>query len=149
MRFYSNAFERLWHGATLLKRFPIINDLKDELLYGVQARQLLTAVLTTSAVWVSYGLYSVYTLLHVAHFPLSVEQGIIVFLFIAAGQLIPSSPGSLGVFEASVVFGLSRFGVDREPALAIALFMRIIQYIPTLIATIILLFKLKFFNQKL
>lgn len=149
MRFYSNAFERLWRHVSAFKRFPIINHLKDQLLYGVRTRQLLTAVLTTSAVWISYGFYSVYTLLQVAHFPLSVGQGIIVFLISAAGQLIPSSPGSLGVFEASVVFGLSRFGIDREPALAIALFMRIIQYIPTLAAVFILLFRLKFFNQKL
>ena len=149
MRFYSNAFEYLWRHATLLNQFSIINHLKDELLYGMQTRQLLTAVLTTSAVWISYGLYSVYTLLYVADFYLNIGQGIVVFLIIAAGQLIPSSPGSLGVFEASVVFGLSRFGIGREPALAIALFMRMIQYIPTLIAAFILLFKLKFFNQKL
>lgn len=149
IRFYSNIFEHLWRHLSMLKRFPVMNHLKDELLYGMQAHQLLTAALTTSAVWLSYGLYSVYTLLYVSDFHLNIGEGIVVFLIIAAGQLIPSSPGSLGVFEASVVFALSRFDIDKESALSIALFMRIIQYIPTLASAFILLFKIKSLNQKL
>lgn len=45
----------------------------------------------------------------------------------AMGVAAPSSPGSLGVFEGSVVFALSLFGQDASTALALAFTLHFIQ----------------------
>lgn len=41
---------------------------------------------------------------------------------------IPSSPGGIGVFEYAVVLSLGFFGVSREPALAAAFLLHLVQY---------------------
>jgi uncharacterized protein (TIRG00374 family) len=45
----------------------------------------------------------------------------------AMGVAAPSSPGSLGVFEGSVVFALSLFGQDASTSLALAFTLHLIQ----------------------
>lgn len=50
---------------------------------------------------------------------------------LAMGIAVPSAPGSLGVFEASMVGALSILGVETATALAYALLMHLIQYVAT------------------
>jgi uncharacterized membrane protein YbhN (UPF0104 family) len=49
----------------------------------------------------------------------------------AMGVAAPSSPGSLGVYEASVVFAFSLFGQDASAALALAFTLHLIQIVVT------------------
>jgi uncharacterized membrane protein YbhN (UPF0104 family) len=46
-------------------------------------------------------------------------------------MLLPSTPGAIGVYEASTVLALSWFGIEKEQALGIALFNHALQFIPT------------------
>lgn len=61
---------------------------------------------------------------------LSSAQLVAVFIISQLGLAVPSSPGSIGVYEASVVLPLAGFGVDRGRALALAVVLHAIQYIP-------------------
>jgi hypothetical protein len=53
------------------------------------------------------------------------QGSLVVSLFVAGvvafGAAVPSSPGALGVYEASAVLGLLVFGFDREAALSVAI----------------------------
>ena len=52
---------------------------------------------------------------------------------------VPSLPGGAITFEAAVVYSMSLFGVENEPALAFAVLMHIIMFAPsTLIAIFVL-----------
>jgi uncharacterized protein (TIRG00374 family) len=126
-----DVFERLWGVIPLLRRVKFLDDLREHLLYGMTVRQLLLGSLTTAGVWAAYCAYTVYAFISVGETPLTPTNAAVVFLISAAGQLLPSSPGSLGVFEASIIWGFGIFGVGREQALGIAILTRALQLLPT------------------
>ena len=47
------------------------------------------------------------------------------------GVSIPSSPGNIGLYEASIIVALGAFGVDHNLALAYALASHILTLLPT------------------
>jgi uncharacterized membrane protein YbhN (UPF0104 family) len=47
------------------------------------------------------------------------------------GVSIPSSPGNIGLFEASIVIALVAFGVDQEAALAFAIVSHVLSLVTT------------------
>ena len=55
-------------------------------------------------------------------------------------MLIPSSPGGIGLFEYSVIFGLSGLGIAETPAKAVGLLLHLTQYAALLPLGIILYF---------
>lgn len=71
-----------------------------------------------------------YYLMTLAFFPRAEWLWGIFGLGMAAfGGAIPSAPGAVGTFEGAVVFALTRFTPDEGTALAVALTMRIYNYI--------------------
>ncbi|MDR1884994.1 MAG: flippase-like domain-containing protein, partial [Synergistaceae bacterium] len=126
-RFRPDLFDRIWRALPWLRGVKFLDDLQRRLLRDLAAPRLAAAGALTAGVWVTYCLYSVYTFMYVGSLSLTPVNAATVFLISAAGQLIPSSPGSLGVFEASVVWGFGLFGIDREPALGMAFLLRAIQ----------------------
>jgi uncharacterized protein (TIRG00374 family) len=57
----------------------------------------------------------------------------IVLTVVALGAAVPSAPGALGLFEATVVYVLSMFAVERELALSFGLTFHISQFVLTAI----------------
>ena len=53
------------------------------------------------------------------------------------GVSIPSSPGSIGVYEATMVFGLSAFGIDESTAFAFGLLHHFLSIVPVMIIGLI------------
>ena len=125
-------FERAWGLAPALGKIKFLEDLKTYLLYKTSPRQLAVCALMTAGSWCAYCACAVIAFLRVGNFDISVADAFVAFIVSAAGQLVPSSPGSLGVLEASIVWGLGLFGVEKEPALGIAFFIRAAQFLPTL-----------------
>lgn len=82
---------------------------------------MICLFLTSILVWVvSIGYYYVaFTV--VAQLNLTIINTMCASFILCFGAIIPSSPGSLGVFEASAVFALGLFGVPQSEALAIGL----------------------------
>ncbi|MDR3076115.1 MAG: flippase-like domain-containing protein, partial [Synergistaceae bacterium] len=125
-RFRPAKFERIWDFFPGLKKIKFLDDLKKYLLYDMSPRQLTLCAAATAGSWLAYCSYTVIAFLCVGKFEISLAAAFVAFIISAAGQLIPSSPGSLGVLEASIVWGLGIFGVAKEPAVGIALFIRLI-----------------------
>ncbi|MBI3987956.1 MAG: flippase-like domain-containing protein [Lentisphaerae bacterium] len=66
----------------------------------------------------------------VAGFPLATRAILFVFVCAALGFAVPSTPGSFGVFEAAMVAGLGFLEIPKAEALAIALIIHAVTYIP-------------------
>ena len=62
-----------------------------------------------------------------------------VFAIASLGMAVPAAPGGLGVFEAAVVASLGWFDVPRGEALAAALVLHMLQFVPTTLAGVALL----------
>ena len=73
---------------------------------------------------------------------IDVGVGVVVVLFLGSVffvSAVPSLPGGAITFEAAVVYTMSLFDVENEPALAFALLMHIIMFAPSmLIAALVL-----------
>lgn len=72
----------------------------------------------------------------------SLAPGEILFVFVCAalGYAVPSTPGSFGVFEAAMVAGLGFLKIPKAEALAVALIIHTVTYIPqTLFGALILM----------
>ncbi|EPR37602.1 Lysylphosphatidylglycerol synthetase/glycosyltransferase AglD [Desulfovibrio sp. X2] len=130
---------RVWPGlgTALLRLVPFerLRLFASELLHQLGAKLSLgffarLAVLTI-LVWATYFLSQYLVLAWLADLPLAPGQILAVFVIGALGMAVPSSPGAIGVFEASIVFGLGLFGVPKGPALAAALVLHMIQVVPT------------------
>ncbi len=59
----------------------------------------------------------------------SVRMSFAVFVTTNIVNLIPASPGGIGLFEYGTVIGLGGFGVDRTVALSASLLLHLIQYL--------------------
>ncbi len=92
---------------------------------------LLGTALLSVLVWLLYSAGFWLVLAWVFGLELTPTQVLVVFVVAASGMALPSSPGALGVYEAAIVLALGWFGVGREQALAAALVMHAIQYLPT------------------
>lgn len=134
--------QRRWPGAVqwLVGLLPItrVRRLALDFLLCVDessgARFLSVLGLLTVLTWVSYpGAYFL-VLKGAAGMGLSVGQVLLVFLVASLGAAIPSSPGALGVYEASIVLGLSWCGVEKEQALAAAVALRCLLFLPLALA---------------
>ena len=100
---------------------------------------LFGTALLSVLIWMLYASGSWLVLAWVFDLELAPAQVLVVFVVAASGMAIPSSPGALGVYEAAIVLALGWFGVPREQALAAALVMHAIQYLPTTLLALTIL----------
>ena len=66
------------------------------------------------------------------------EQSLAVFTVSLLGYVIPSSPGSIGIYEAAFVISLGWFGIPKESAFATGLLCHALQLVPSTIVGLIL-----------
>jgi len=67
-------------------------------------------------------------------FGLSPAAGLLVVIATSLSLILPSSPGSLGVFEAAVLIALDAYDVPRAEALSYALVLHAVNFFPFVIA---------------
>lgn len=109
--------------------------LDTRMVRGTLAGTALLSVL----VWLLYAAGSWLVLAWIFDLQLTAAQVLVVFVVAASGMALPSSPGALGVYEAAIVLALGWFDIPREPALAAALVMHAIQYLPTTLLALAIL----------
>lgn len=66
-------------------------------------------------------------------------EALFLVVLIAFVSTIPSGPGYIGTFEAAVVFGLHALGIEGGQALAFALMIRFLLYVPITFAGLALM----------
>jgi glycosyltransferase 2 family protein len=98
----------------------------------------LVAFVLTTASWVLFGL-SNWLVLEGFSLGLSPLAGILVSIALSLAMILPSSPASLGVFEAAVLVALKPYGVPKAEGLSAALVIHALNLFPYLIAGIVCL----------
>ena len=96
------------------------------------AGTVATVVFLNFLVWGQFILEMLIALYWVAGFRLPLPAALYVFIISSLAFAIPATPGGLGVYDAAIVFSLGKFGIPASDAMALALLMRTIQYVPVL-----------------
>ncbi len=143
-RYGARAFARLLRPLARLPGLSVARTdaAAENLLRGVRGvRDLRTATVTlvsTLLAWVAVAV--AYWL---AMLGLDVDAGFeaagLIVVATTFSLLIPSLPGSLGVFEAAVVVSLQPFGVDESRALSVAVVLHVISFAPFILVGLVAL----------
>lgn len=73
-----------------------------------------------------------------AHLPLPLAGSVAVLLAVGIGFLVRATPGNVGLFQVVYALTAGSFGVARDPAVAVALLIQMLQVIPTTVIGIAL-----------
>ncbi|MBG0777485.1 MAG: flippase-like domain-containing protein [Desulfovibrionaceae bacterium] len=114
----------------------LFREVLDQLQGVASPSFLLVLALYSAGVWTFFVSFMASALWWVGGLDLSFSQVLTVFVVASLGMAVPSSPGGLGVFEAAMVLSLGWFGVSREQALALGLVVRIVTFVPPILATL-------------
>jgi hypothetical protein len=138
----------IWGALFVIKYFPAtaqwivdrvpvarlrtgLGQVREQLVHGVNLSFFLVLGLYTACCWLLYAGSVVLTVNWVAHVPLPLDKVLAVFVISSVGMALPSSPGAMGVYEAAMVFAMGLFGVGKNSALALALLLHMMMFVPT------------------
>ena len=128
---YPAFFPALFSKIKVNKLTVFIDTLQGEVSSNLTLKRLSWLAISTVIVWTFYAAAGILSFIYIAGLDINITQGLCIFAISSLGMLLPSTPGAIGVYEASAVLALSWFGVDKEQALGIALFCHALQFIPT------------------
>jgi uncharacterized membrane protein YbhN (UPF0104 family) len=98
----------------------------------------VVAFALTTASWLVFGI-SNWLVLEGFSLGLSPLAGILVSIALSLAMILPSSPASVGVFEAAVLIALKPYGVPKSEGLSVALVLHALNLFPYLVAGIVCL----------
>jgi glycosyltransferase 2 family protein len=127
-----NLVARWGKKSKLIEKYvlPQINALLNGLKVLTQPSQFLISLFWIGMSWV-LGVALYYFMLGLIAKDIPLWWGIFADSILAMGIAIPSAPSALGVFEATMVGGLSLLGIDPSAALAYAIIMHFLQIVIT------------------
>jgi glycosyltransferase 2 family protein len=115
-----------------------LRDFIGGLSAGISVSVLLRVIVLSILVWGQFLLETILVLKWIGGQNLTVSALLNIFILSTIALSIPFTPGSLGTFDAAFVFSLKMYGVDPNNAMALAILLRTIQYMPVVFAAIIL-----------
>jgi glycosyltransferase 2 family protein len=92
----------------------------------------------TTASWLVFGI-SNWLVLEGFSLGLSPLAGILISIALSLAMILPSSPASVGLFEAAVLIALKPYGVPKSEALSVALVLHALNLFPYLAAGVVCL----------
>lgn len=154
------AIPSIWLLMILAKRYPVLTDkllswlpkvlappltrFRAAIEEGATPRRVLAGAAQTLIFWSLSAGQLLLVVYWIAEIDIEPLQAMAVFTIATLGLAIPSTPGSLGVFEAAVVVALGWFGVSQAEALGAAIMLRLLIFLPSLSFTLWLLARGKF-----
>jgi glycosyltransferase 2 family protein len=114
----------------------------ESLLRGLQGlrhvRTGLVAVGLTAAGWLTVAL-SFWVAIRGLNLELGYDAALLVLVATAFSLVIPALPTSVGIFEAAVIVSLDPFGIDDSRALACAVVLHVLTFLPFIAAGLVAL----------
>lgn len=126
-----------WVPFELVRK--LLFDLIGHLSEGLRISTVANVSVWTFILWLQYVAQVALILLWAAQLDLSLTAILVIFVVSGIGMNLAASPGGLGVYEAAIVASASWFGVAREEALASAIVLHVIQYVPTTVLGLLLM----------
>ncbi|UCC38788.1 MAG: flippase-like domain-containing protein [Candidatus Aminicenantes bacterium] len=102
----------------------------------------LTFVLIGAQVLTNFLLFKAFDL------NLSFWVGLVVLLAIQVGNIPPSVPGKIGVFEYAVILALAAFGISKSHALSYGILLHLVAYLPKILLGFVFIATMKEFGIK-
>lgn len=138
LRRYAQFFYQLYERIPIIRLAYFLHELHENGIEKVTLSWLFSNLFLTIAIWGSYfGCFWV-SMHYMAGLDLTLFQMILVFVVTCTGAALPSTPGSLGVFEAGMVLSLSLYGIERDVALPVALFIHFLYFLPITLGALFL-----------
>jgi hypothetical protein len=135
--------EKVLRVMNLGRMERLINEFLLHIKDRLQPRFLLILAVHTIVVWIFLVSVPYVIIWNVSGLNLSFGQILMVVIISSLGMAVPSLPGAIGVYEASIVVSLTYLGVAKEEALATAVILHLMQYIPTTIGALLIMIKTK------
>ena len=111
----------------------LLEQLARALSIFVDARELLTTVLWSAALWMAIGI-ATWCILHAFGIGFGPKESLFVMCWGLVGSMVPTPGGSAGAFHATTKYGLHTFmAVDGNKAAAVAIVMHLIFFGPALL----------------
>jgi hypothetical protein len=107
-------------------------DLLKGLAGLLRPRMAVVALGWTTLSWLVLGL-GYWLVMEAFHLNIHPLAGLLVVIAIGLAMILPSSPAALGVFEGATVVALGVYGIDDSAALAYALVLHVISFLPFLV----------------
>ncbi|NNM20025.1 MAG: flippase-like domain-containing protein [Gammaproteobacteria bacterium] len=126
-----------WLPIEVVRKFA--QELVEQLLRRLEMSVVFRASIWTALLWLIYVSQVAVIFLWAAQLEISLVAVLVIFVVASIGMNLAGSPGGLGVFEAAIVASASWFGVGREEALAAAIVLHVIQFVPTTAIALILM----------
>lgn len=83
-----------------------------------------------------------YFLFKACRLPLSIGAALFLLLILQVGNIPPSVPGKIGIFEYAVILALSVFSVGRSQALSYGLVLHVVAFLPKIVLGLIFMAQL-------
>jgi uncharacterized protein (TIRG00374 family) len=114
----------------------------ESLLRGFQGlrdvRAGLVAIALTAAGWLAVAV-SFWLAMRGLHLELGYDAAVLVVVATTFSLVIPALPTSVGVFEAATLASLDPFGIDDSRALASAVVLHVLSFLPFIVAGLVAL----------
>jgi len=104
------------------------------------AKTMVIAFLYSLVIWAAFT-YSIYLIGLAFGLKLSVSAAVTVLLAICLAMMIPSTPGYVGPYHASVAYALVLYSVPLEKALSLSLVFHATNFIPITVAGFLYLWR--------
>jgi hypothetical protein len=135
-RWYTRRRPGMRHHRGVARRF--VRDLLDGLSEPLGASRTQELVAISVAAWLVWALAALLVARAVG-IELTLVQAVFVTGAINLGVAIPSSPGFVGTYQWLGVSALALFGIGQESALAFAIVLQAVWYVPTTLMGLVLL----------
>jgi hypothetical protein len=144
----------IWQPRTILKWTGFISRLlpgklrqgfQDFSNKGIEAFGLLKNTKTLlSIVILTFGfivgqVLTIFFLFKAFNLKLSFLAGLFLLLAIQVGNIPPSIPGKIGIFEYAVVLALSLFNISKSQALSYGIMLHLVAYVPKILLGLVFL----------
>jgi uncharacterized protein (TIRG00374 family) len=114
-------------------RFPLLRKVIRHFSGKPDKSTLCKLIVLNIVVWAQFILEMLIAMYWVAGINLPLIGAMNVFIISSLAFAIPASPGGIGVYDAAIVFSMGIYGIPAADAMAFAILMRTIQYVPTLL----------------
>ncbi|RLA38509.1 MAG: UPF0104 family protein, partial [Gammaproteobacteria bacterium] len=114
-------------------------ELIEHLVVGLNLTVVLVSAFWSVLIWLQYVGQVALVLILVAGLELDLTAVLVIFVVSGVGMNLAGSPGGLGVYEAAIVLSAGWFGVGQEQALAAAIVLHVIQYMPSTVLGLLLM----------
>ncbi len=117
-----------------------ILSFKEGLLSMESSKTMLITFLYSLFVWGVFA-YAIYLMGRAFGLNLSISASVMVLLAVCLAMMIPSTPGYIGTYHASVAYALLLYNVPLEKALSLSIVFHATNYIPVTLAGFLYLWR--------